>query len=156
MTGDMSGDGHLDLVVGSARAEKISLLRGGPGGVQPPIAGQFGSRIRPLVSADFNNVGRFDLAVTEEVENRIAILLGTGEQQFRPPLRFAVGRRPVALAAGDFNADGRLDLAVLHRGARTVMILLNNTAAVAQGKDAASTSPAPASPDSWGHWEGVW
>ena len=83
--------------------------------------------MRPLVSEDFNQDGQIDLAVTDEAEDRISILLGMSENAFGDPITFPVGRHPVAIAAGDFNGDHLIDLAVINRGSRTVMLLMNNS-----------------------------
>jgi hypothetical protein len=98
-----------------------------------------GTRVRPLVSDDFNGDGRLDLAVTDEGEDRISILLGNGNDTFDDPIYFPVGRHPTALAAGDFNEDRRVDLLVINRGAHSVSLLLNNTSHYGQR----SAAPAP-------------
>src|SRR6185295_6509012 len=125
--GDLDGDHRVDLIVGSSSDEKVSILKGQPGGLAAPTTGNMGTHVQPLVSDDFNGDGRIDLAVVDEGNDRISILLGRGNNAFDDPLYFPVGRHPTALAAGDFNEDRRVDLVVINRGAHSVWLLLNDT-----------------------------
>jgi hypothetical protein len=75
--------------------------------------------------ADFNGDGKADLAVTDEFDYKMVILLGNGDGTFMPgPLNPATGALPSAAAVGDFNGDGIPDLAVTNAIDDTVSILL--------------------------------
>src|SRR5215472_9807957 len=65
-----------------------------------------------IVAADFNNDGVLDLAVTNNSDNTISVLLGRPDGTFSPQVAYPTGVLPVAIVAGDFNGDGNLDLAV--------------------------------------------
>jgi hypothetical protein len=78
-----------------------------------------------VVTADFNNDGKADLAATYQ-SGVVLILLGNGKGQFKKTSTATVGENPTALAVGDFNGDGKMDLAVAGEGAGTVSILLGN------------------------------
>jgi hypothetical protein len=127
MTGEMDNDHHTDLIVGNDHDERVSILKGDARGLASPTVGEMGTKVRPLVSDDFNQDGKIDLAVTDEAEDRISILLGMGENAFGDPVTFPVGRHPVAIAAGDFNGDHLIDLAVINRGSHSIMLLLNTS-----------------------------
>jgi hypothetical protein len=127
MTGEMDSDRRIDLIVGNDHDEHVSILKGQSEGLLAPTVGEMGTKVRPLVSEDFNQDGQIDLAVTNEAEDRVSILLGMGENAFGDPISFPVGRHPVAIAAGDFNGDHLVDLAVVNRGSRTVMLLMNTS-----------------------------
>ncbi len=68
------------------------------------------------MAGDFNGDGRTDLAVTNETDNTVSVLLGNGDGTFQPQVTYAVGGNPDAIVAGDFNGDGRTDLAVVNLG----------------------------------------
>ena len=65
-----------------------------------------------------------DLAVVNQGDNTISILLGNGDGTFAAKNNFAVGTTPSAIASADFNNDGRLDLAVTNSAANSVSVLL--------------------------------
>ena len=62
-----------------------------------------------LITADFNNDGRADLASANLFSNSVSVLLG-GAGGLGSPSTIAVGAGPRSIAAGDFNSDGKLDM----------------------------------------------
>jgi FG-GAP-like repeat len=86
---------------------------------------------------DFNRDGTIDLAVVNQTDNTVSILLGKPDGTFAPQVTYATGLGPLAIATADFNGDGNLDLAVTNADCvenkagitcdvRTVSILLGN------------------------------
>src|SRR5262249_11501811 len=147
------------LIVGSPHDEKVSILKGAPGGLAPSTTGEMGTQVHPLVSDDFNGDKRLDLAVTDEGGDRISILLGRGNNVFDDPVYFAVGHHPTALAAGDFNEDGRTDLLVINHGTHTVDLLLNNSPPSNERSPAPAAAPRltpHAGSDPWGRATQPW
>ena len=67
-----------------------------------------------------------DLAVANDSDNTVSVLLGNGDGTFQPQVTYAVGADPDAIVAGDFTGDGDLDLAVANCGDNTVSVLLGN------------------------------
>lgn len=75
-----------------------------------------------VVTADFNNDGIPDLAVTNEcgastscapsMEGTVSILLGNGNGGFRLAATLSTHGEPVYAVTGDFNGDGKQDLVV--------------------------------------------
>ncbi len=78
------------------------------------------------VAADFNGDGKIDLAVVNQADNSVSILLSKPDSTFTPKVDYAVGTAPSAIVAVDFNGDGKADLAVLNSTANTVSILIGN------------------------------
>ena len=78
------------------------------------------------MAGDFTGDGRTDLAVANEGDNTVSVLLGNGDGTFQPQVTYAVGLGPDAIVAGDFNGDGRTDLAVANGSDGTVSVLLGN------------------------------
>ena len=87
-----------------------------------------GSGPNSLVVADFDGDGHPDLAVANQNDGDVSILLGTGTGSFGPQTTFAAGPGPTTVAVGDFNGDGQPDLAFANYGnqgaGNTVSILL--------------------------------
>jgi hypothetical protein len=66
-----------------------------------------------IVTADFNNDGRLDLAVANSGSNNVSVLLGGANGTLGGTISSPVGDAPQSLAAGDFDDDGNLDLATV-------------------------------------------
>src|SRR4051812_29290155 len=98
----------------------------------PAISFPVGTNPQDVVTADFNNDGKFDLATSNyddaTGDGTVSVLLGNGNGSFQPALTSATGPYPFSLAAGDFNADSKIDLATANwgGGGNDVSILLGN------------------------------
>jgi len=95
----------------------------------PPVyytVGIKGAEPEQLVTADFNNDGKLDLAVIDVSTRNVAVLLGNGDGTFQPPQHVPVSY-PIYIATADLNGDGKADLVVLGWGASAyVTVLLGN------------------------------
>src|SRR3982750_787942 len=104
--------------VGRARCEVLEdrrLLS-----FSPATSFPVGANPQAVVTADFNNDGKLDLATSgydyEIGDGTVSVLLGNGNGSFQPARTSATGPYPFSLAAGDFNADGKIDLAAANNG----------------------------------------
>ncbi|MEO5754617.1 MAG: FG-GAP-like repeat-containing protein [Chthoniobacterales bacterium] len=77
-----------------------------------------------LLTADFNNDGKADLAVTNE--SQVVLFLGDGAGNFGLATTYNAGLVPRGMAIGDLDKDGRTDLVVVDL--RSIAVLLNNGA----------------------------
>jgi FG-GAP-like repeat len=75
---------------------------------------------------DFNNDGKLDLAVANELSNNVGVLLGKGDGTFQNQVTFGAGSFPEGTTVGDFNNDGKLDLAVANNNSNNVGVLLGS------------------------------
>ena len=77
-----------------------------------------------IVTADFNGDGIPDLAVANNSNSNVTVLLGTGNGGFTaaPGSPFAVGNDLRAVVAGDFNGDGIPDLATANFNGNNVTV----------------------------------
>jgi tetratricopeptide (TPR) repeat protein len=139
---DFNGDGNVDFAVANKGDNSISVFQGdGTGAFTPFPKSPFllpnvvaSSEAGPtaMVTGNFRNQGKPDLAVVNENSNTVSILLASEDSSFDGTFAEAtnspitVGKTPVAIAAGDLNGDAIPDLAVVNQADNTVTILLNN------------------------------
>jgi hypothetical protein len=79
-----------------------------------------------VAAGDLNGDGRLDLAVANQGDNTVSVLLGNGNGTFQHQVTYPVGSFPVSVAVGDFSGDSKLDLAVVNNQNNTVGVLLGN------------------------------
>jgi hypothetical protein len=79
-----------------------------------------------VISADFNNDNKQDLAVANNGDNSLSVLIGNGNGTFQTPMKYTVGNGPSSVISADFNNDSGQDLAVSNQLHNTVSVLLGN------------------------------
>ncbi len=110
LVGDFNGDGRLDIAQGGS-----ILLGNGNGFFQPPVAyvaaenAPYGVSV--VGASDFNGDGKPDLALVNNWDESIDVLLGNGDGTFQSPLKSNFDNPVAAIVIGDFNGDGKPDLA---------------------------------------------
>jgi hypothetical protein len=134
VTADFNRDGKDDVAVANVGSQQIAILLGdGLGGFSAPLITDgiqltvLGSTVgieEVLAIGDFNHDAIPDLAIAEQTQNDVVILLGDGTGRLAPAKRFRGGIGPVAVKVADFNNDGKDDLAVADFGSSKVSILL--------------------------------
>jgi hypothetical protein len=128
VTGDMDGDGKLDLLEAMENGfgeNSVAVLYGkGDGTFSGAAYTSVGSAsVNRLALADFNGDNKLDLVHGGYSGNSGTwILLGTGQGYFYEPHNLGVVAGSLTVA--DFNADGKPDLAATQDG--TVSVLLGN------------------------------
>ncbi|HEX6186614.1 MAG TPA: FG-GAP-like repeat-containing protein [Pyrinomonadaceae bacterium] len=79
-----------------------------------------------IVTGDWNNDAKADLAVANISHNNVSIYLANGVGGFSAPTNFAVATQPRSVAKGDINGDQKLDLVTANYSPNTVSILLGD------------------------------
>ena len=154
VTGDFNGDGKLDLAVYNWIGGDVSILLGNGDGTftatqSPTIGPQPGLGVgdfNEMVVGDFNGDGKLDLAVANNADDTITILLGKGDGTFTPtasPPTTGVG--PGGVAVGDFNGDGKLDLAVANWTYKSPTPTVNGSVTLLLGNGDGTFTPNPTS-----------
>jgi len=115
------------IVVGTILATCLTqLAAAGEIAFQPAQSYPVGSNPIWVVTADFNNDGKSDLAVINRGDatvgdpGGVSILFGNGDGTFQPAKNIAIGKNCTSAVVGDFDGDGNEDLALLRPGDATV------------------------------------
>ena len=155
--GDVNGDGKLDLVIKSVSfldsdAFQVGVLLGnGDGTFQAPLLGaaQPGGS-GDLALGDFNNDGRMDAAVADQLgasSGNLSVFAGNGDGTFQSLIRLDLltgGNDPLGVAAADLNGDGLVDLVAANASSSTVGVLVNNSTGTTAAKTSTTLSTSTA------------
>ena len=126
-SGDLNGDGKLDVVVANYDADTVSVLLGkGDGSFPAPVDYPVGVNPHGVAVADFNHDGKPDVVVADWGDATVSVLINNGNGSLKAAVAYTVGSKPSRVATGDFNGDGQIDLAVADYGSSTVSVLLGN------------------------------
>ncbi len=131
-TGDMDGDGDLDLVAGNGDDDfvfqnfvSVYTNTGGSFGAPTNFAAG-GFDAGDVLTGDFDLDGVLDVAVALESNASVATLRGLGGGALAAPALFATGAQPSTLVGADLDGNGSLDLGLTLRQAPNVHIFLND------------------------------
>jgi hypothetical protein len=137
-TGDLNGDGKLDLVATNLdpNVGLTVLLGNGDGTFGAPLSSpnDTGFDGPSVAVGDFDHDSRLDVVVAHQIScftapcrvgNSVTLWRGIGDGTFQAAQQIPVGPGPTKLAAGDFNNDGNADLGIAAINGK-VFILLGN------------------------------
>jgi general secretion pathway protein D len=79
-----------------------------------------------IAVADYNGDGAADLAVSDEADNAVTVLLNAANNGFTVLPELPVGSAPVSIASADFNEAGLPDVATADNGAAEVTVILDS------------------------------
>lgn len=113
VSGDFNGDGKPDLIVSNmdATAPAINVLIGnGAGGFAAPLPYPVSARTDFLVTGDFNQDGKLDVAASNYDTSTVSVMLGNGDGTFGAKADYPVGFAPSDMIRVDVNNDGIPDV----------------------------------------------
>lgn len=122
-SGDLNGDGAIDIAVTSRNSSTVAVFAGDGRGrlLEPPLQLATAPQPESLAIADLGVDGLLDIVVAGGGdEQHLALHEGRGDGTFLPaailPVARGQGRLPVSLAIGDRDRDGRPDVIVASLG----------------------------------------
>lgn len=137
-SGDVDGDGKLDLVVANEIASTVGVYRNNGMGMFAAVPGSTldgfptGEYPTGIAIADFNGDGIEDIVTADYHGNSVSILLGSGMgAMYRLNTFASYGTVPMAetstLAVGDLNADGITDVVAANPKSSSVSVFIGRT-----------------------------
>ena len=132
-TADLNGDNFQDLIVSNFADNDLSIFLGnGDGTFQNPITPPPTTGVGPIsiATGEFNtkNNTNVDLAVANQTDNTLTILLGNGGGTFTTasgsPIK--TGKHPTSVVTATLIAGGQFDLLVANQQDNTVSIFMGN------------------------------
>jgi hypothetical protein len=125
-TGDLNGDGKVDLLV--ANYGTLDVYRGsGDGGFQPLQRIAYGTGSSSFAVTDMDGDGHLDVVLANDANNgQIVILYGYGDGTLDPSASvIRPNQPPSAPRIADLNADGKPDIVFPARFLKGFGVLLN-------------------------------
>lgn len=156
-SGDLNGDGKLDLIAVTGSNTAAVLLGNGDGTFQAPssVTTSSAGGNSAVYLGDFDGDNKLDLAVvssscdaTPTCTRSVSVLLGNGDGTFRAPVgnQSVVGFNAQAVALADVNGDGKLDLAVVDACVPSTDTCTNESIEVFLGNGDGTFRPPESSP----------
>jgi len=131
--GDFNADGTSDLAIltnnnAPTTTGNVVVLLGGSNETFSPegTTTTVGKGPVALATGDFNADGRTDLAIVNQTDNTLTVLLNNGDATFSAAANspLATGATPTGLTITDFDGNGIPDVAVTNGGADSVSVFL--------------------------------
>jgi hypothetical protein len=92
-SGDLNGDGRLDVVAANFGSDTVSVLLGkGDGTFAAKVDYATGSHPNSLAVGDLDGDGKLDLVVASAYDDTVGVLLGKGDGTFAAKMNYDAGR----------------------------------------------------------------
>jgi hypothetical protein len=132
-TGDVDGDGDLDMVIANRTGASATVLLNNGANVFSPSAGSpfsVGTNPQGITLGDVDGDGDLDIVTANTGSNNITVLLNNGSGVYAPAVGspFGAGTQPVQAELGDVDGDGDLDMVIANGGSANMTVRLNNGA----------------------------
>lgn len=127
MTGDLNGDGIIDLVSGDYVGNSVSVYFGiGDGTFQSRRSYSTGGSINYSDLKDINGDGIKDIIAADSYHNDVRVLIGNSDGSFKVWRSYGTTPGVGSVTAADMNGDGRMDLITANHTTSNFSVMLGN------------------------------
>ncbi|MFI5380521.1 MAG: beta strand repeat-containing protein [Tepidisphaerales bacterium] len=125
-TGDLTGDGRIDIVSVDKSGNISTFINRGHTGFQRAMRTSVGG-LGPvdLALGDVNGDGKLDVVTANSGSGSVSVLFGNGDGTFGVPRVYKAFKNPSAVRLGDINGDGMPDIIVTNTATHKMSYLLN-------------------------------
>ncbi len=110
-TGDLNGDGELDLITANNKETRVGVFLGkGNGSFTEAKSVSNGSVLVAPTLADVSGDQKLDLILLDRVNGLVGVCLGDGKGGFAPVVMYGGPKSSESVWAADVNGDGTIDL----------------------------------------------
>ena len=145
-TGDLNGDGFVDLITADYGAATTSALLGnGNGTFRAKQSFNTGNGVTAVSIADTNGDGALDIISADSNSNSTSVFLGNGNGTFKARKSFSTGSSPTGVSTGDINGDGVIDIVIGEQNSHVASVFIGNGDGSFQARRSFSVGTAPMS-----------
>jgi len=134
VSGDVDGDGLIDLVISNEADSTVSVIKNGSTGntisFATPVKYSMGELPACVALTDLDGDLKSDIIVTSLSSNTISILKNSssvGSISFDPKIDIPAGTQPNYISIADLDGDLKNDLVIANQGSNTISTFLNNS-----------------------------
>ena len=141
--GDFNADGAEDIAVANLGGNSVTVYYNQISTANSAPLGKFvagatrdfvaGNGPTSISVADYNADGVPDIAVSDQTDNAITVLLNSGSELFTALPEIPVGAAPASIATADFNGDGLIDAATADNGSAQATVVINSASLFGSG-----------------------
>lgn len=131
---DLNGDNLPEIIINQFQTNDLYVLRNESTGTISFATAQkisLPGGLNRLTSADFNQDGKLDLAITSTLNNQVDILLnqtatGASTFTFAPSISMITSTGPWGIDVSDIDGDGDPDFTIANRNQTAINVFLHN------------------------------